>query len=178
MLKKILLIILIVFLISLAYFCFYKIKSTSDQQTIEWNLHKNNKYNFEIKYPNDWWIWQSIDALSITSYDASYYESQEVMMRNERPDNPIKINIRAIEISPPYKSAREEIEALAEQYSSQMAKVNFNNYESWRRDDEGGGRTYFLPAEDYYVEILFNKEIADRNDIINQILSTFRFTSN
>jgi len=82
--KRILLIILILFIVSfLVWWLFPKINSS------EWKLHEDNIYGLELKYPTDWNVWDKNDGYMFTmfspwneeqidSLDGSYFPAIEI----------------------------------------------------------------------------------------------------
>ncbi|MBN2307312.1 hypothetical protein JXD20_04975 [Candidatus Peregrinibacteria bacterium] len=150
--------------------------SEAAQIPADWLSYVNTN-NFTLQYPADWWKQESIGGVTLANYDTAYYEQQEVLEKGEIIENPIRIRILITQISPPYTSAVDEIEALSQLYIDQFRRDSLGEYAVWVREDEGGGRTTYIPRGEYYVEILTSKEVAEKNPVVDQIISTFRFTN-
>jgi putative hemolysin len=124
----------------------------------DWKTYRNVKYGFQVLYPSDWKVSESSPgAIAISGVDGG-------------------VRFLGVEVSPPYVTAVDELSALAVQFGTQVESVTIKGISGIRRDDEGGGRTYYLEHGRTYVEIMTNKEQMDNNENIGRVITTFTFT--
>jgi putative hemolysin len=124
----------------------------------DWKTYRNAKFGFGISYPANWKVTESSPgAIAISGTDGG-------------------LRFLAVETSKPYASAAEELAALARSFGAQSEQITLHGYQGIRRDDEGGGRTYYVAHGDMYVEIMTNKEQMEKNENIGKVVSTFNFT--
>ncbi|TSC91072.1 MAG: Uncharacterized protein CEN90_620 [Parcubacteria group bacterium Licking1014_17] len=147
--------------------------------TTGWKTYTNTRYGFEFRYPKNWFLIDNSTTGNgiVSSYDVAYYEKED--NKSKMIENPIKIIWSALDISPNYKTADEEIKALLARYTTQVSETKFNNFVDSPvlvRNDEGGGTTYYLAHDKFWVEIGCSEAVAAANPIVGLVLSTFKFT--
>ncbi len=125
---------------------------------VDWKTYHNTKYGFKISYPSDWKVSESSPgAIAISGTDGG-------------------IRLLGVEISPPYTTATNELSALAVRFGAQAEPITINGISGIRRNDEGGGITYYMEHGRTYVEIMTNKEQIDDIGDISRMIATFAFT--
>ncbi len=123
----------------------------------DWKRYSNAAYAFSVRHPADWKIVESSrGAVELSGSTGS-------------------LRFLGVEVSKPYETAPAELVALASRYGTQMRRVTLNGVEGWVRDDEGGGRTYYMEHGTAYVEIMTNKEQMENNAPLEMVISTFVF---
>lgn len=124
---------------------------------VNWKTYHNTKYGFRVSYPSDWKVSESSPgAVVISVTDGG-------------------IRFLGVEVSPPYTTATDELSALAVQFGAQIEPITINGISGIRRNDEGGGITYYLEHGGTYVEIMTNKEQMDAYEDVGKVIATFAF---
>ena len=175
-----------------------KIENIEDVQgeTIGWNNYRSEEYGFEIKYPADFNLISGNKKELFTKRIATV--SKDFVSSDGKMHSSFGLSIGAIDnlknlsakewYLSEYKIRKEEAEKNNFPFfmSKTGSDTKLNNYTVYKTSDFGIDHSdihFFISKNNYIYEIHYNDESANDIDwvqhktIINQILSTFKFTN-
>jgi hypothetical protein len=153
-------------------------------ETTDWKTYRNEEYEFEIKYPNDW------STADIAYYDREstklhIYFAKFIMPSLEKPDNPNQDQIKNNEAGGIYLSVDEssmedflrdiKFEELkkAGGLVEETVLASEKGYKVSAPVDDGGGTFIFIQKNSYIYSFLAEYEYDEK--FLSPMLSTFRF---
>lgn len=154
-------------------------------ETDDWNIYRNDKYSYEIKYPNGWNM-NDEEGIIITFYDKKYKTAGDAL------DNKNVIQVRVID----RKDGADYFERFKQKNNPELKKINnidfyflkssmaglsFYEYYAYR-----DGKIFTIALDiiselpqgaksESDIKYPTEAELANELNILNQMLSTFQF---
>lgn len=152
--------------------------SPTPDPTANWKTYKNKEYGFALKYPQDFTI--ANDALPKVNKETVANQNLEISNEfvSENPKLTIWVNPLGFGLTPPdvaYELASNENKGIEISVRTEVSQTQDN----LNMDDKTVivGKTVKLGVNTYAFQFIFEKNGKDYEPILNQILSTFKFTN-
>lgn len=139
--------------------------STTPPPTLHWKFYTNTSSNYQIKYPSDWKVInQSAGSMGLAEADARYVE---IGLGEGKSGT---IGIEELQIIPPSEEANLNVIKVVDNLTMRCNGNYTTDSKAWC--------WIKVPNQDKYLNIQFFKNSnAETNIILEQILSTFKFTN-
>jgi len=146
-----------------------EINKKRDNKTINWKIYKNEKYKFEIKYPQDWIILHEGYYKTNVPYEVSF------IYKKFSGDNYTNIAPISIEIhTENLKDASKGNKYIQLKSENEIIVNNMNFRKQILIGPEGEFERVFVPGKEKFIyELKYSN--PKFKDIFYQMLSTFRF---
>lgn len=153
--------------------------SVQNQQATEgWKIYTNTEYGFEIKYPSDWYFREIEQGI----IEGGIYFSPEKPDESETGGIVFTNKALSIILATSQKSLLQFAEnylnlSIVDKFEIENVKIGEENGIKIKVNCEGvscGGPKWFIKkTEKVYI---FNPNFSDKIDILEKMLSTFKFT--
>lgn len=145
-------------------------------QLADWKTYRNEKYGFEVKYPNNWF--NQVCNGDFISFDPSAAASKNICScSGDEPCYPGIIFIAIHDEEQEFLSLDELTENfLKTEFKQESLTVGDDKMVKFFKEDRPGQIYVLIHKKDYSVEIVYQEFESPRYEkIFNQILSTFKF---
>ncbi len=143
-----------------------------EEDISDWKVYRNEKYGFEIKYPNNWIIEKNSEE-SINFWTEDRYKLNSEMMFSKGASH-LSHNL-GIEVANE-KWSKEKIDENLKNNEIQKEEIYLNNIKIikfLKKSDEGDLYLNCIQKNNIYIIIYKNDSTSEKE--FNQILSTFKF---
>ena len=157
------------------------VAATSDE-TAGWKTYKNEQYEFEMKYPKNWYVYHSVDSgVGVAGF--TNLSEDELKTKQELGDveNVYTFTIKIIngQIDNWLQEQQRWSEALEIDFLKEKITIGENEgykISSTVEDKRGFAKVLFIKEKVYLIETLFPAKCRyEECEIFNQMLSTFKF---